>query len=87
MEKVRFTIHVTPKSAKDEIVGWKENVLYIRVTAPPVGGTANKACIELIAKHLGVRKGQVTLVSGATGRRKVIEIEGVTENTVRSNLS
>lgn len=57
-------------------------MLDLRVTAPPVDGAANKACIELIAKHFGIRKSQISLVSGTTSRTKVFEIDGLENNLI-----
>jgi uncharacterized protein len=45
-----------------------------RVKAPPVDGKANAALIALIAASLGVRKAQVIIKSGASGRLKLIQI-------------
>jgi hypothetical protein len=58
----------------------------MKLTAPPVEGTANKACIEFLADLLGVKKSQFELVSGATGRDKVFEIEGVSQAEVCRRL-
>ena len=54
----------------------------IRIAAPPVDNAANRALIEYVAQRLGLAKSRVRLVSGATGRRKVLEIDGVSEALV-----
>ncbi|GAB4453372.1 MAG: hypothetical protein OHK0029_06070 [Armatimonadaceae bacterium] len=56
-----------------------DRVLLLRVASPPVGGAANKACTELLAETLQVRRSQVTLVNGATAREKRFEIAGMTD--------
>jgi uncharacterized protein YggU (UPF0235/DUF167 family) len=56
------------------------------VKAPPVDGGANEALVQLLAKTLGIRKGSVTLVSGATARNKIIEVEGLTAGELRTRL-
>ena len=58
----------------------------VKVTAPPVEGAANKAAIKLLAKELGVRPANLSLVRGGRSRRKVIAIEGLTEEEVRRRL-
>lgn len=45
------------------------------MTAPPVEGKANELLLKLLAKHFGVSKSQVTIVSGAKARQKIVEIE------------
>ena len=49
----------------------------MRLTAPPVEGAANEALIRLIAEVLGVPRRQVSVVAGSSGRRKILQIEGV----------
>lgn len=58
----------------------------MRVKVPPVDGGANEALVQLLAKTLGIRKGSVTLVSGATARNKIIEVEGLTAGELRTRL-
>ncbi len=48
----------------------------VRVAAPPEGGRANAELIKLVANFLGVPRASVNIVSGATGRRKLLEVEG-----------
>ena len=58
------------------MVGWNdEGALRVRVKAPPVDGAANAALIQLLAKRLGVAKSAITLITGATARNKIIEVE------------
>ena len=66
---------------------WDNGVLSIRVTAPPVEGAANKACIELVAEALGVRTSQVGLVSGQKSRNKVLSVAGLSQEEVNARLA
>jgi uncharacterized protein len=59
-------------------------VLRIRVSAAPVDGAANAALERVIAETLGIAKGRVRLVAGASNRRKVIEIEGLDPASARA---
>lgn len=79
MPRSRLSVHVTPKSSRDEIVGRRGGELRLRVTAPPEDGKANEAVRKLLAKRLGVPKSAVTVVRGESSRHKVLEVEGVTE--------
>jgi uncharacterized protein len=58
--------------------------LRARVASPPVDGAANESLIRLIADALGLARSRVRLVGGASSRRKVIEIEGVSPADLRS---
>ena len=81
---MRIAVHVTPKSGRDEIAGWRGGELSVRVTAPPEGGKATAAAGALIASALGVPKGAVRVVRGQTSRHKQLEIDGVGEADVRA---
>ena len=65
---------VVPRASKNKIAGEVDGRLKIQITAPPVDGQANKAIVQFLAKQLGVKKKDVTLVSGETGRRKRVRI-------------
>jgi uncharacterized protein (TIGR00251 family) len=83
----RIAVRVQPRSSKNEIAGERDGVLSVRVTAPPVEGKANDAVRRLLAKRLGVAPGRVSVVRGATGRDKIVEIDGVDAEAVRRALS
>ncbi len=48
----------------------------VRVTARAVEGKATVAALDAVAAAFGVRRGAATLVSGATSRTKIIDVEG-----------
>lgn len=79
-------LHVTPRSSRNEITGWRDDVLCVRLTAPPVEGAANAALLKFVADALGIRKSQVTLISGKTSREKTLKITGLSESDVRRLL-
>jgi uncharacterized protein (TIGR00251 family) len=68
-------VKVKPGSRVDELVQLEDGSWLARVKAPPVDGKANAAVIGLIATHFGLRKAQVTLRSGASGRLKLFQID------------
>ena len=69
-----LTLHIQPGAKKTEVVGLHGDALKIRLAAPPVDGKANQALIGFIAERLDVAKSAVTLKSGLSSRRKVLEI-------------
>ena len=78
---LRLKVRLTPKGGRDAIEGWwsgdsSNPALKARVAAPPEGGKANAALIELIARTLKVRKSDVRIASGLASRTKTVEIEG-----------
>jgi uncharacterized protein (TIGR00251 family) len=68
-------VRLQPRAHRDEIVGERDGVLVVRVTAPPVGGKANEALCRLVAKHVGVAPSRVTVVRGHRARDKVLRID------------
>jgi len=79
-EGLLFTVHVQPRASRSEICGPKDGELRIRLTSPPVDDAANKQCVELIAKSLGLAKSKVSIKSGAKSRHKVVRVEGVDQD-------
>jgi uncharacterized protein (TIGR00251 family) len=72
----RLAVRLVPRGGVDRIEGVDEDgALRVRVAAPPVDGAANAALCRLLASELGVGRGDVRIVSGQTGRRKVVEVE------------
>ena len=72
--RATLTLHIQPGAKKTEIAGIHGDALKIRLAAPPVDGKANAALIAFVADRLGVAKSAVTLKSGQTSRRKVLEV-------------
>jgi uncharacterized protein (TIGR00251 family) len=70
---------VQPRASKNELAGLHDGCLKLRITAPPVEGAANEALTRLVAELLGVPRRNVSVVAGSTGRRKILEIEGATD--------
>ena len=83
---VRVSLHVQPRSSRTEIVSAHGDAIKLRVAAPPVAGEANREVVRFLSKLLGVSAASIELLSGETGRRKVVEVRGVTVDFVRSKL-
>jgi uncharacterized protein (TIGR00251 family) len=73
---ITITLHIQPGARKTELAGLHGDALKIRLAAPPVDGKANAALLEFIADKLGLHGSAVTLKSGQTSRRKVVEVIG-----------
>lgn len=69
-------VKVKPGSREDSLVEQPDGTWLARVKAPPVDGRANAALIALVAAHFGVRKAQVAIKSGASGRMKLVQVGG-----------
>ncbi len=82
---MRLTVRVIPRSSRNAIE-WDQGVLKARLTAPPVDGAANDALIALLAERLGLPRRSISIVHGATGRQKIVEIAGMTQEAVEQKL-
>ena len=80
---VTFAVKVHPRAKKNAITGELGDALKVSLTAPPVDGRANEACIEFFAKLLKVPRSSVTIASGQTSRNKVIRVAGRDRQKVR----
>jgi len=78
---VRLALRLTPRASRngaDGIVADAEGrpLLKLRLVAPPVEGAANEALIAYLAKMLLLRKADITIRSGETGRIKILHLAG-----------
>ena len=80
-------VRVIPRARRDEIAGERAGRLLIRLTAPPVDGTANAALRRLVARRAGVPARQVSILRGHASRDKLVRVEGLSEAELRASLT
>lgn len=85
-QDARISVQVQPNAKRDEIVGFHEGALKVKISAPPVEGKANKALIAFLSEVLGVRKSSIRVEKGATSKRKLIIVEGITQADISDRL-
>jgi uncharacterized protein len=73
---VRVTVRVRPGSARPGVGGEHGGALVVRVSARAVDGAATNAALAAVAEAFGVSRRAVTLVTGATSRTKIIDVDG-----------
>jgi hypothetical protein len=83
---VTFAVKVHPRAKKNGITGEVGDALKVALTAPPVDGKANAACVDLFAKLLKVPRSSVTIAAGETSRNKVIRVAGLSAQEVQDRL-
>ena len=84
---VRLNVRVVPRAAKDQIKGLYGDALKIKLRAPPVEGKANQALVAFLAEVLDVPPSRIAILSGETGRSKVVLIAGIAEADARAALA
>ncbi|HEY3215618.1 MAG TPA: DUF167 domain-containing protein [Candidatus Eisenbacteria bacterium] len=81
-------VRVQPGARKEGLVGFTDDgALRLKVAAPPEGGRANQAVVELLAGLLKVKRRQVVVVRGMTSRSKWVRVDGLDEPTVNHRLA
>jgi len=83
---ITIDILVQPRASRAKIGPMHDGRIKIAVTAPPVDGEANAAVIELLAKQLGIARGSIEVIAGASSRRKTLRIANVTERQIAELL-
>jgi len=83
---VAFKVKVQPRSSGNRLAGMLGDALKVMLTAPPVDGAANAACIEFFASLLKVPKSRVEILSGHTGRTKVMKIYGINSEELKKRI-
>jgi uncharacterized protein (TIGR00251 family) len=79
---ITIDILVQPRASRAKIGPMHDGRLKIAVTAPPVDGEANAAVIDLIARRLGIARGDVEVIAGASSRRKTVRIANATAEQI-----
>ena len=83
---VQFAVRVIPGASKNEVAGIQDGALKVRLTAPPVEGKANRACVEFLAGLLGVRRSALAITSGEKSRKKTVSVTGLARGELEERL-
>jgi uncharacterized protein len=86
-EGVVLPVRAHPGARKAGVRGEQNGALRVAVSAPPEGGRANRAVAEALAEALGLRRSQVELLAGATGRDKRFLVRGLTRAELEGRLA
>lgn len=82
----QFALRVQPRASRNAIAGVLGEAVKLAITAPPVDGKANQAVVEYLAELFQVSKSSIAIVSGETGRNKLIAVRGLNADQVRRAL-
>jgi uncharacterized protein (TIGR00251 family) len=82
-----LTVRVTPRAGRSAIAGVRDGVVLVKLAAAPVDGAANAALVALLSDLLRIPKRSVRITSGDRSRTKVIEIDGVSNVDVLTQLN
>ncbi|MFC2052162.1 DUF167 domain-containing protein [Chloroflexota bacterium] len=85
-EQARIVVQVQPNASQNKVARFEGGVWHLRIAAPPVKGKANQELIKFLGNILGISKGSLTIEKGMTSKRKIIVINGLTQNQVAGQL-
>jgi uncharacterized protein (TIGR00251 family) len=83
---VLLPVAVQPRASRNMVAGLHGNALKHLLTAPPVDGAANTACLRFLAELLGVSRARLSIIKGTKGRQKLICITEMSADTLRQRL-
>jgi uncharacterized protein (TIGR00251 family) len=85
--KIFFLVKITPKSSKNEIIGWFDNILKIKIKEIPEKQKANKELISFLSKIFKVPKSSITIAKGTTSKIKKITIDNLSILKAQKSLN
>ncbi len=81
-----FAVRIHPRARRDAITGELGDAIKLDLTAPPVEGRANEACIRFLADLLDLPRLSVTIAAGQNSRNKIIRVSGRSAAEVQARL-
>lgn len=81
-----FQIKVITNAKKNEVIGWQENFLKIRITAIPEKGRANEEILSFLAKYTSLKKSQLSIYLGDTSNKKTLLVENISPQELKEKL-
>jgi uncharacterized protein len=83
---VLLPVTVQPRASRNAVAGLHGTTLKLLLTAPPVEGAANVACIAFVADLLGVSRARLSVIRGTKTRRKLVCIAEMSVDMLRARL-
>jgi uncharacterized protein (TIGR00251 family) len=81
-----FSVRIHPRAKRNAVSGTLGDALKISLTAPPVEGRANDACMEFLADLLHVPRASIVIAAGEASRNKLIRVSGLSAAEVEARL-
>jgi uncharacterized protein (TIGR00251 family) len=76
MSRVLLQVKVKPRSRTSDLLQQSDGSWIAHLKSPPVDGKANAELVALVAAHFRRPKAAVTIKAGASGRLKIVRVEG-----------
>jgi uncharacterized protein len=82
----RLEVYIQPGASKNKIISFENDILKIKIAAPPVGGKANQKLVDFLSDILDTAKSNITIKVGLSGKRKMLEINDMSSEELRRRL-
>lgn len=83
----KLAVKAVPNAPRSELAGWLGETLKVKVRAPALEGRANDELCRFLAERLGLPRRAVTVAVGETSRQKLVQIDGLTLDAVKTRLT
>jgi uncharacterized protein (TIGR00251 family) len=83
----RISVKVHPRARRSALAGRLGEAYKLDLAGPPVDGKANEECVRFFAELAGVPRARVRIITGLTGRNKVVEVEGIEQEELERRIT
>jgi len=84
--EARISVKVSPNAPKNQVLGFSDGILRVKIAAPPVRGKANRELVAFLSQFLGVSQSSLAIVGGHTGRHKTVAVSGLSQQELLGRL-
>lgn len=84
--EAKISLRVYPGAPRNEVLGFAEGVLRVRIAAPPVKGKANRELLSFLSRLLGIKERDLAITRGQTSRNKTVAVCGLSNQQVIERL-
>ncbi|MFC1992960.1 DUF167 domain-containing protein [Chloroflexota bacterium] len=84
--QVKFSVRAHPNAARNEVVGFIDRVLQIKISSPPIKNKANKELIAFLSQILDISKSRIIILKGHNSKNKVIAVQGLSQEELEKRL-
>jgi len=84
--EVKISLRVYPNATRNEVIGFADGVLRVKISAPPVKGKANRELLAFFSQLLGISQGALTITKGYTSRNKTVAVDGLSQEELLKRL-
>lgn len=84
--EAKISLRVYPNATRNEVTGFADGVLRVKISAPPVKGKANRELLAFLSRLLGISQGALTITKGYTSRNKAVAVDGLSQEELLKRL-